>query len=906
MVGKADIRAGRAFVELFVKGAKWEAGLKSASAQLKAVGESAKKIGQQLATMGVATGAVVAASVKRFAEFDDQMRAVGAVSQSTDAELAILTETAKKLGATTSFTAVQVASLMTELGRAGFTASEVDKMTGAVLSLARATGTDATLSSGIMSATIRQFGLDASQAGRVADAFTVAANKSFNTVEQLGEALNYAGPVANDFNMTLEETLAIFGGLGNMGIQASNAGTAVRRLLTITGSEAEKLQEIFGVTFSDAAGNARPLIDVLEEVNQATRNLGTSARSSKFNEAFGLLGITAASALGSTAVSVKALKAELDKASGVSEITAAKMDAGLGGAFRILLSAVEGVAISLGNALAPVLQKIAAQIIDISGRVKAWIDNNRELATFLTGSVAAATALGFSLLAIGGSVVVLSTAFGGLATLIGMATTAFTALVSPIGLVVTALVAFEAAWLHATGIIPQITEALKPVIPAIRAIAVALGGGEFSRAWEIASTAIQYMGSVAKDVFYQLPDVAAFAAGKVARAFVDAFKATWTFIVSTTEALFTGLLDAAGEFSRNLAISMAVGGVVGTFGKALENVAGEISDLAIRFDAGFQNMTMWAPKLEASGATKDLRDALNVMMEITKEGKAAAAAASAAAASVGLFASAPGALGTTGGSATAGGGTPKAPGTKPEIDLAAIDKYKQRIDELKAARKADTITQAEYDAGVKQLRRDLLGISDPLQDYRDRLELLSEAVKRGTISQAEFEREAAAAKAELVDQTPIEQYMARLKELKALFDAGIINRQQFESAQMDALPDKVKSIIERSKTPLERFNEQITEARDFFSKGLITEGQFAKEQERLQKELREEEKKGRKSGEVSVSFSAAALIAQGRGAQGGRDVLGSKMDEQISATNTQTDVLKKIEEKIGKNRAVFS
>ncbi len=108
----------------------------------------------------------------------------------------------------------EVASLMTELGRAGFSPKQIEEMTGAVMNLARATGTDATVSSGIMSATIRQFSLEATDAVRVSDRLTAAANMSFNSVRVLGEALQYAGPVAADANMSLEETLAVLGTLG--------------------------------------------------------------------------------------------------------------------------------------------------------------------------------------------------------------------------------------------------------------------------------------------------------------------------------------------------------------------------------------------------------------------------------------------------------------------------------------------------------------------------------------------------------------------------------------------------------------------------------------------------------------------------------------------------------------------
>ena len=138
--------------------------------------------------LGTAAAAPLAGSVAIFSNFDDAMRGVAAITQATGSQLESLRNTAKKLGATTSYSASEVASLMTELGRAGFKPEQIEKMTAAVMNMARATGTDATQASGIMAATIRQFGMEAGEATRVADGLTAAANKSFNTVESLGEA----------------------------------------------------------------------------------------------------------------------------------------------------------------------------------------------------------------------------------------------------------------------------------------------------------------------------------------------------------------------------------------------------------------------------------------------------------------------------------------------------------------------------------------------------------------------------------------------------------------------------------------------------------------------------------------------------------------------------------------------
>lgn len=444
-ISSQAIRAGRAFIELVTEDRKLIRGLNNAQGYVRAfaavvgrdlkqmaasatrevekVARSMDKLANKLSTAGgkalfggLTAAAPLALASKLYADFADQISAVAAVTGSTNAELKMLDETAQRLGRTTSFTASQVAALMVELGRAGFNAGQINDMTQAVLDLARATGTEAVQASGIMAATIRQFGLEATDATRVADALTVAANKSFNTVAALGESLTYAGPVAADFNMSIEDTLAILGALGNVGIQGSNAGTAVRRLLTITGAEAERLEEIFGVQFADAAGNARPLLDTLAEVNEATKDLGTAARSQKFNEAFGLLGITSASAIGKSAVSIRELRDELGKAEGTARRTAEQMDNNLGGSFRMLLSAAEGLAIAVGEALSTHLRAAADWITRNTQAAAEWVQQNGDLIVGIGKLITGVVGLGAALKVAG---VIIASVAGGIRLVIG-------------------------------------------------------------------------------------------------------------------------------------------------------------------------------------------------------------------------------------------------------------------------------------------------------------------------------------------------------------------------------------------------------------------------------------------------------------------------------------------------------
>lgn len=446
----SGIRMGRVFVEIGADTSKFFGQINSLNAAMGKIGKSAANVGSQMMSFGAVLAAPLGLAVRQFAKFDDAIRATAAVTgllgPEGAASLQMLNDKARELGATTSFTAVEVANLMTELGRAGFKPDEINGMTGAVLDLARATGTDATRSAGIMAATLRQFGLDAGDAAHAADILTYAANSTFNTVDSLGESLKYAGPVAKSLGMSLEDTTAILGVLGNVGIQGSEAGTALRRLSVISAGAGDKLQELFGVTNTDAAGNLKPLVQILDEINTATANMPVAERTKKMAEAFGLLGITSANVLSSSAGGVAALAAGMKDADGVARQTAKAMDAGLGGAIRITLSAIEGTALAIGESLAPSMQKLVEFIGNAATSLTGFIKDNKALVVQFAQGVAAFVAAGAGLFVFGKSLSMVSTlvgvalgAIGMLGSVLGFVAGAAAIVLSPLGLVAIAL-----------------------------------------------------------------------------------------------------------------------------------------------------------------------------------------------------------------------------------------------------------------------------------------------------------------------------------------------------------------------------------------------------------------------------------------------------------------------------------
>lgn len=243
-------------------------------------------------------------------------------------------------------------------------------------------------------------------------------NKTFNSVNDLGEALKYAGPVARDLGLSFEDTLAILGGLGNVGIQGEMAGTALRRLGVLAATEGGKIKDAFGINVADQSGNLRPLVDILGELTQAASHMPSVERLKILDDIFGKQGITGAGAVGRAAKDIKQLGVELLQVSGTAQKTAAQMDAGLGGASRILLSAIEGIAIGLGDALAPELLKYAKFLTSAADATLGFVKANQNVVVGAVKVAAGVAAAGSALVGIGASAQFASFIFGGVSAVL--------------------------------------------------------------------------------------------------------------------------------------------------------------------------------------------------------------------------------------------------------------------------------------------------------------------------------------------------------------------------------------------------------------------------------------------------------------------------------------------------------
>ena len=282
-------------------------------------------------------------------DFEQQMARVKAITGATDEELKKLTNNAKELGKATIFTAEQVGKLQEEYAKLGFSTAEVLLATEATLNLAAATGSDLAESAVIAGSTIRGFGLDASEAGRVTDVMAAAFTGSALDLEKFGVAMSKVAPVAATAGISLEKTTALLGKLTDSGFDASTAGTALRNIFI-------KLEQ-----------NGLTLEESFEKIRNATNPVAEAV------ELFDVRSASLALTLADNEDAANKFSSSLENAEGSAKDMADTVSDTLQGDITRLGSAWDGLILSIENSegvFRDVVQGISGIISDLSTTIE--------------------------------------------------------------------------------------------------------------------------------------------------------------------------------------------------------------------------------------------------------------------------------------------------------------------------------------------------------------------------------------------------------------------------------------------------------------------------------------------------------------------------------------------------------
>lgn len=334
--------------------------------KLKSVGSSIEGAGKKLMPVTAAVGGLGAAAVKVAADFDSGMSKVAAVSGAAGENLDQLREKAREMGAKTKFSASEAASAMEYMAMAGWkTGVMLDGIEG-IMNLAAASGEDLATTSDIVTDALTAMGLSASDSGHFADILAAASSNANTNVSMMGETFKYCAPVAGALGFSAEDTAEAIGLMANAGIKSSQAGTAMRSMMTNLTGDVTFVGDAFGeltVQTTNTDGSMRSLGDILEDCRGAFSQMSESEQAANAEALVGKNAMSGFLAVMNAAPGdIEKLNGAITNCDGTAEKMAATMQDNLTGQITILKSQLEELAISIGEMLMPYIRQIVGWI----------------------------------------------------------------------------------------------------------------------------------------------------------------------------------------------------------------------------------------------------------------------------------------------------------------------------------------------------------------------------------------------------------------------------------------------------------------------------------------------------------------------------------------------------------------
>lgn len=308
----------------------------------------------KLAIAAVAAAVVLfmRSTFNAFRTFETSMNRVSAITLGTTEEIAEMAKVAKKMGATTQFTASQAANALTFLAQAGLSVQESMAALPGTLQLAAAGGIDLATAADIATNVLAQNLLKVKDLARVNDVLSLAQAKSNTNILQLAGAMNTIGPTAVGMGIDIELLTASLGTMANAGLKAENAGTLFRNMLLKTAVGAKKNAK----TYRSLGINIKDFIDKTGKFKDFTgfiRAMEDASKAGKLtipimNKLFGERGFRAAQVLvNAGADSLENFNVALKGAAGTAKEMAERQMAGLSGATKELASVWESFKIEI-------------------------------------------------------------------------------------------------------------------------------------------------------------------------------------------------------------------------------------------------------------------------------------------------------------------------------------------------------------------------------------------------------------------------------------------------------------------------------------------------------------------------------------------------------------------------------
>ncbi len=315
-------------------------------------------------------------------DFDSSMSKVQALSGATAEDLMSLKKKATEMGASTAWSATQVSEAMQYMALAGWQANDMLDGTAGILSAASATGEDLAAVCDIITDGLSAFGMEAGESSRFADVLAATATGANTTIEMMGEAFTYAGSVAGAFNYSIEDTALAIGLMANSGVKASNAGTALRRMMTDLNGTIEVSGKNLGtylIETANADGTMKPFRETLRNLRKAFKGLTDAEKATNAELLVGKTGMAGFLAImNASDEAFDKLANSIDNSTGSAEEMSEVMLDNLSGQVTLIKSGIESLALAIGERLMPFARKLAEIIQGVVDKFNNMSDEQKD------------------------------------------------------------------------------------------------------------------------------------------------------------------------------------------------------------------------------------------------------------------------------------------------------------------------------------------------------------------------------------------------------------------------------------------------------------------------------------------------------------------------------------------------
>ena len=440
----------------------------AAGEKLQSVGDTISGVGKKMLPVTAGITALGTAAVTTAANFESSMSQVQATMGITKDSMSevdgqsvntmdALSALAKEMGETTAFSATECAEALNYLALAGYDTQEMVDTLPTVLNLAAAGDMELATASDMVTDAMSALGMETSDADVMVDQMAKTASSTNTSVAQLGEGILKIGATARSVRGGTAELNTALGILANNGIKGAEGGTHLRNVILSLQQGCEDGAIAVGdmsVQVYDAEGNMRSLNDILGDMNTAMDGMTAEEKNNIISKIFNKTDLASVNALlANTGDTWDDLQDSITNSAGAAQQMADTQLDNLQGQLTLLKSALEGLAISIGEILMPYIKSIVTHIQSFVD----WLNNLDERTQKIIVTVAlVVAAIGPVLIIVGkviSSVGTIMTIIPKIVSLMGTVKTAMAGLnatmaANPIGLIITAIGLLVAAFIY--------------------------------------------------------------------------------------------------------------------------------------------------------------------------------------------------------------------------------------------------------------------------------------------------------------------------------------------------------------------------------------------------------------------------------------------------------------------------